>query len=163
LSKFKGIEFDARGTGKFRLQMTEGYMRFVIPVYGMAGFEDFFGEIYEKIIIPKPRWTHYQIPFDEFARRKDYQHNMKTSDTLDFTDEKKFDNMFDRSETHSTEIEFLPRGNPKGKKYIDFKGMRFYKNKKHEGQCQCILKLLYWLKSQHQQVMKSFNILLLNL
>ena len=131
LSKFDGIEFDVKGDGKFRLEHTEGSLRFALGgAYCPSSFIDSFGEIYEIIITPKSEWTHYRLTFDKFTLRKDYQHSMKNSPNLIYTDKKKFDGWFDRSEIHSTEIEFLPRGNPKEKKYIDFKNMRFFKDKK---------------------------------
>jgi len=129
VSGFDGIELQARGNGKFRLQLTEGYSH---------DFHTDFGEIYPTIITPKSKWKTYRIPFKKLVKRPDFQHTQEEFDQQGLgrcclIEKEKFDNNLDLREIHSTEIEPLRKGVLFEKnRYIEIKNMYFYKKDNKE-------------------------------
>ena len=131
LSGHEGIGFWARGDGKLRVGLTEGYK---------SDEDAYFGEIYEKIIEPTSVWQYYQIPFRDMEKRKDFQHINNQSAEFYWNHcriaAEKYDNKFDRKQVKDITLEFLHNDNFKGikrllkkQRYVEIKNMGFYRNK----------------------------------
>jgi len=123
LSGSDGIKISAKGSGEFKIQITEGYSD-----YGAC-----LGEIYEVTIKPESEWWTYEIPWNKF-KKAGFQHTEKELGFGGYTriDKLLFNNNLDLNKIHSPAIEFLSNNSSTDNKdSLEIKNISFYKN--HDG------------------------------